>query len=98
MLCRIRTRLLAKALLKIALLRPGETIADAIAGKGLSRTYDSIEEMVDDLAEHALHQYEQGNCVEIREFARKEQDQSQQMNNETFTVISNRKISSAKKA
>ena len=25
----------------------------------------------DVLAEHALYQYEQGNCVEIREFARK---------------------------
>jgi hypothetical protein len=48
-----------------------KAIADAIAGKGLSRTYDSIEEMFDDLAEHALYQYEQGNCVEIREFARK---------------------------
>ena len=48
-----------------------KAIAEAIAGKGLSRTYDSIAEMFDDLAEHALHQYEQGNCVEIREFARK---------------------------
>jgi hypothetical protein len=28
-----------------------KAIADAIAGKGLSRTYDSIEEMFDDLDE-----------------------------------------------
>lgn len=30
-----------------------------------------VENPFDILAKHALHEYEQGNCIKIREFARK---------------------------
>lgn len=36
-----------------------------------ARKEESDGNPFDVLAEHALYQYEQGNCVEIREFARK---------------------------
>lgn len=57
-----------------------KAIADAIAGKGLSRTYDSIEEMFDDLdeenpfdvvARHAIEESRSGRTVTLEDFERR---------------------------